>query len=110
MRRKRTSYSLQGFVRLNTNNINYSIDNSASAHIAAFAISKSCFVISLSCCKRNCSYSPNMRYFFGHFSSYFLSSADVGVQLLRRSPERRLGAGERDAEEVKKHLFFRVRS
>lgn len=30
-------------------------------------------------------------------------------QLLRRSPERRLGAGERDAEEVKKHLFFRVR-
>lgn len=31
------------------------------------------------------------------------------AQLLRRSPERRLGAGERDAEEVKKHLFFRVR-
>lgn len=31
-------------------------------------------------------------------------------QLLRRSPERRLGAGERDAEEVKKHLFFRVRN
>lgn len=31
-------------------------------------------------------------------------------QLLRRSPERRLGAGERDAEEVKKHLFFRVRT
>uniref|UniRef100_A0AAZ3S8C5 protein kinase C n=1 Tax=Oncorhynchus tshawytscha TaxID=74940 RepID=A0AAZ3S8C5_ONCTS len=28
-------------------------------------------------------------------------------ELLRRSPERRLGAGERDAEEVKKHLFFR---
>lgn len=32
------------------------------------------------------------------------------AQLLRRSPERRLGAGERDAEEVKKHLFFRVRN
>lgn len=31
------------------------------------------------------------------------------MQLLRRSPERRLGAGERDAEEVKRHLFFRVR-
>lgn len=31
-------------------------------------------------------------------------------QLLRRNPERRLGAGERDAEEVKKHPFFRVRS
>lgn len=30
------------------------------------------------------------------------------AQLLRRSPERRLGAGERDAEEVKKHLFFTV--
>lgn len=28
---------------------------------------------------------------------------------MRRSPERRLGAGEKDAEEVKKHLFFRVR-
>lgn len=30
------------------------------------------------------------------------------VQLLRRNPERRLGGGERDAEEVKRHLFFRV--
>lgn len=30
------------------------------------------------------------------------------MQLLRRNPERRLGGGERDAEEVKKHLFFRV--
>ncbi|XP_061694778.1 serine/threonine-protein kinase N2 isoform X3 [Syngnathoides biaculeatus] len=28
-------------------------------------------------------------------------------ELLRRSPERRLGAGESDAEDVKKHLFFR---
>ncbi|XP_037537224.1 receptor-interacting serine/threonine-protein kinase 1 [Nematolebias whitei] len=28
-------------------------------------------------------------------------------QLLRRSPERRLGAGEKDAEEVKKHPFFK---
>uniref|UniRef100_A0A8C6MK23 protein kinase C n=1 Tax=Nothobranchius furzeri TaxID=105023 RepID=A0A8C6MK23_NOTFU len=37
----------------------------------------------------------------------FVSPACSSVQLLRRSPERRLGAGERDAEEVKKHLFFR---
>uniref|UniRef100_A0A672S7F7 Serine/threonine-protein kinase N2-like n=1 Tax=Sinocyclocheilus grahami TaxID=75366 RepID=A0A672S7F7_SINGR len=29
------------------------------------------------------------------------------IQLLRRNPERRLGAGERDAEEVKRHPFFR---
>ncbi|XP_016334699.1 serine/threonine-protein kinase N2-like [Sinocyclocheilus anshuiensis] len=28
-------------------------------------------------------------------------------RLLRRNPERRLGAGKRDAEDVKKHLFFR---
>lgn len=32
------------------------------------------------------------------------------TQLLRRNPERRLGAGERDAQDVKKHLFFRVSS
>uniref|UniRef100_A0A8C8GJD6 protein kinase C n=1 Tax=Oncorhynchus tshawytscha TaxID=74940 RepID=A0A8C8GJD6_ONCTS len=39
----------------------------------------------------------------------FLSTEAISVmrRLLRRSPERRLGAGERDAEEVKKHLFFR---
>lgn len=29
-------------------------------------------------------------------------------QLLRRNPERRLGAGEKDAEDVKKHPFFRL--
>lgn len=29
-------------------------------------------------------------------------------QLLRRNPERRLGSGEKDAEEVKKQPFFRV--
>lgn len=29
-------------------------------------------------------------------------------QLLRRNPERRLGATERDAEDVKKQPFFRV--
>lgn len=28
--------------------------------------------------------------------------------MLRRNPERRLGAGEKDAEEVKRHPFFRV--
>lgn len=43
-------------------------------------------------------------------------SADGGIsaclsfheQLLRRNPERRLGSGEKDAEEVKKQPFFRV--
>uniref|UniRef100_A0A8P4GHG2 protein kinase C n=1 Tax=Dicentrarchus labrax TaxID=13489 RepID=A0A8P4GHG2_DICLA len=39
----------------------------------------------------------------------FLSTEAISImrRLLRRSPERRLGAGEKDAEEVKKHLFFR---
>ena len=31
------------------------------------------------------------------------------LQLLRRNPERRLGSSERDAEDVKKQAFFRVR-
>lgn len=39
-----------------------------------------------------------------------VSCSFICPQLLRRNPERRLGAGERDAEEVKKHPFFRVRS
>ena len=30
-------------------------------------------------------------------------------QLLRRNPERRLGASEKDAEDVRKQPFFRVR-
>uniref|UniRef100_A0A669DRB4 protein kinase C n=1 Tax=Oreochromis niloticus TaxID=8128 RepID=A0A669DRB4_ORENI len=40
----------------------------------------------------------------------FLSTEAISImrRLLRRSPERRLGAGEKDAEEVKKHLFFRT--
>ncbi|TSK17928.1 Serine/threonine-protein kinase N2 [Bagarius yarrelli] len=39
----------------------------------------------------------------------FLSSEAIGImrRLLRRNPERRLGSGERDAEEVKKQPFFR---
>ncbi|KAK2831764.1 hypothetical protein Q7C36_016850 [Tachysurus vachellii] len=39
----------------------------------------------------------------------FLSTESISImrRLLRRNPERRLGGGERDAEEVKKHLFFR---
>ena len=30
-------------------------------------------------------------------------------QLLRRNPDRRLGSSERDAEDVKRQAFFRVR-
>ncbi|KAK7159053.1 hypothetical protein R3I94_005400 [Phoxinus phoxinus] len=39
----------------------------------------------------------------------FLSTEAISImrRLLRRNPERRLGAGERDAQDVKKHLFFR---
>ncbi|XP_039591726.1 serine/threonine-protein kinase N2-like [Polypterus senegalus] len=39
----------------------------------------------------------------------FLSTESISImrRLLRRNPERRLGAGERDAEDVKKHPFFR---
>uniref|UniRef100_A0A671MSX0 protein kinase C n=1 Tax=Sinocyclocheilus anshuiensis TaxID=1608454 RepID=A0A671MSX0_9TELE len=39
----------------------------------------------------------------------FLSTEAISImrRLLRRNPERRLGACERDAEDVKKHLFFR---
>ncbi|XP_037538090.1 serine/threonine-protein kinase N2 [Nematolebias whitei] len=39
----------------------------------------------------------------------FLSTDAITImrRLLRRSPERRLGAGEKDAEEVKKHPFFK---
>nr|XP_023672451.1 serine/threonine-protein kinase N2 isoform X2 [Paramormyrops kingsleyae] len=40
----------------------------------------------------------------------FLSTEAISImrRLLRRNPERRLGAGERDAEEVKRHPFFRT--
>ncbi|XP_073643715.1 serine/threonine-protein kinase N2 isoform X4 [Tursiops truncatus] len=40
----------------------------------------------------------------------FLSTEAISImrRLLRRNPERRLGAGEKDAEDVKKHPFFRV--
>uniref|UniRef100_A0A3Q3WR99 protein kinase C n=1 Tax=Mola mola TaxID=94237 RepID=A0A3Q3WR99_MOLML len=39
----------------------------------------------------------------------FLSTDAIGIvrRLLRRNPERRLGSGEKDAEEVKKQPFFR---
>uniref|UniRef100_H3AFJ3 protein kinase C n=1 Tax=Latimeria chalumnae TaxID=7897 RepID=H3AFJ3_LATCH len=39
----------------------------------------------------------------------FLSTEAISImrRLLRRNPDRRLGASERDAEDVKKHLFFR---
>ncbi|MBZ3875770.1 Serine/threonine-protein kinase N1 [Sciurus carolinensis] len=40
----------------------------------------------------------------------FLSAEAIGImrRLLRRNPERRLGSGERDAEDVKKQPFFRT--
>uniref|UniRef100_A0A667YBT6 protein kinase C n=1 Tax=Myripristis murdjan TaxID=586833 RepID=A0A667YBT6_9TELE len=40
----------------------------------------------------------------------FLSTEAIGImrRLLRRNPERRLGSGEKDAEEVKKQPFFRA--
>ncbi|KAJ3614684.1 hypothetical protein NHX12_018255 [Muraenolepis orangiensis] len=40
----------------------------------------------------------------------FLSTEAIGImrRLLRRNPERRLGSGEKDAEEVKKQPFFRT--
>lgn len=39
----------------------------------------------------------------------FLSTEAISImrRLLRRNPERRLGASEKDAEDVKKHPFFR---
>uniref|UniRef100_A0A671YH79 protein kinase C n=1 Tax=Sparus aurata TaxID=8175 RepID=A0A671YH79_SPAAU len=39
----------------------------------------------------------------------FLSTEAIGImrRLLRRNPERRLGSGEKDAEDVKKQPFFR---
>nr|XP_008508632.1 PREDICTED: serine/threonine-protein kinase N1 [Equus przewalskii] len=41
----------------------------------------------------------------------FLSAEAIGImrRLLRRNPERRLGSSERDAEDVRKQPFFRVR-
>nr|XP_054972432.1 serine/threonine-protein kinase N2 isoform X4 [Pan paniscus] len=40
----------------------------------------------------------------------FLSTEAISImrRLLRRNPERRLGASEKDAEDVKKHPFFRL--
>jgi protein kinase N len=40
----------------------------------------------------------------------FLSSEAISImrKLLRRNPERRLGAGERDAEDIRKQPFFKV--
>ena len=40
-----------------------------------------------------------MRICFHHFDFHF--------QLLRKNPDRRLGASEKDAEDVKKQAFFR---
>lgn len=38
------------------------------------------------------------------------TSCPASYQLLQKSPEKRLGAGERDAEEIKVQPFFRVSS
>lgn len=42
------------------------------------------------------------------FTDWISSCLSLRAQLLRRNPERRLGSGEKDAEEVKKQPFFRV--
>ena len=34
-------------------------------------------------------------------------NSSLSLQLLRKNPDRRLGASERDAEDVKKQAFFR---
>lgn len=41
-------------------------------------------------------------------TDWITSCLSLRAQLLRRNPERRLGSGEKDAEEVKKQPFFRV--
>ena len=38
----------------------------------------------------------------------YMCSPSVVVQLLQKDPEKRLGGGEEDAQEVKRHHFFRV--
>ena len=40
----------------------------------------------------------------------FLSTDSISImrRLLRRNPERRLGASEKDAEDVKRQPFFKV--
>lgn len=48
-------------------------------------------------------YSPQINFVWFWFSVLTL------FQLLRRNPERRLGASEKDAEDVRKQPFFRVR-
>lgn len=37
----------------------------------------------------------------------FGSGIDRGAQLLTRDPARRLGSGKTDAEEIKRHAFFK---
>lgn len=38
---------------------------------------------------------------------YFITFFSSLVQLLTRDPKRRLGSGEADAEEIKRHPFFK---
>lgn len=47
---------------------------------------------------------PNIFFFHLYYLTWLHS------KLLRKNPERRLGASERDAEDVKKQAFFRVSS
>ena len=42
-----------------------------------------------------------------NFENFLSPHMTCGLQLLRKNPERRLGASERDAEDVKKQAFFR---
>ena len=36
-----------------------------------------------------------------------LDARDLILNLLNRNPKKRMGAGERDAEELKEHAFFK---
>lgn len=55
---------------------------------------------------------PALCFSLRNFCSSFCSSCLIlnwsFLQLLRKCPERRLGAGERDAEEIKIQAFFKV--
>jgi len=41
---------------------------------------------------------------------YLLLCVQICCQLLKKSPDKRLGSSERDAEDIKRQAFFRVSS